>query len=288
MKPSAFDYASPSSIEDAVRLLASRDGAAKVLAGGQSLMPLLAFRLAAPELLVDLKNCKGLDRIDIGNDGVRLGARVRWCDIEVHRPLALAHPLLAASIEHVAHYQVRHRGTVGGSLAHADPASELPGVAIACEAEITIVGSAGTRTVAAQDFFTGVLQTCLEADEIVTELRLPPWPADRRWSFLEFSRRKGDFAMAGVALFYDLDRQGRVENAHVGAIGMSDRPLRLFAVEDGLNGQRLDDATIENAVEIARTSVDPLPDLHAPAAYRASLFATLLGRGLKQSLLRSL
>lgn len=283
MKPPVFEYASPSSLSEAVGLLAGRDGAAKIISGGQSLMPMLAFRLAAPELLVDLKNCAGLDRIEISSNGVQLGAKVRWCDIEENAGLTAAHPLLAKAVEHVAHYQVRNRGTVGGSLAHADPAAELPGIAVTCDAQITILGSAGERVERASDFFTGVLQTTLEPDEIVTAMRLPAWSAQRRWAFLEFARRRGDFALAGVALHYDLDGDGRIVDAHIGGIGVSDKPVRLREAEDILNGQRLDDDLIEKASAVARASVDPLPDIHASPAYRASLLGTLLSRGLKQS-----
>ncbi|MCA1454273.1 xanthine dehydrogenase family protein subunit M [Bradyrhizobium sp. BRP22] len=283
MKPPIFEYASPSTVAEAVALLASKDGNAKVISGGQSLMPMLAFRLATPELLVDLKHLKNLDAISIGEDGVRLGAKVRWCDIESDARLAVSHPLLAEAIKHVAHYQIRNRGTVGGSVAHADPSAEMPGIAMTCGARMTIVGSAGARIEAAADFFTGPLQTSLQPDEILTEVHLPPWPAARRWAFLEFARRKGDFAMAGIALHYDLDGAGRIVDAHVGAIGVADRPIRLAAVEAMLNGNRLDDRLIAAASAKARQSVDPPSDIHAPGAYRAALVATLLARGLKKS-----
>jgi carbon-monoxide dehydrogenase medium subunit len=279
MKPPVFDYASPSTIAAAVGLLASRNGTARVISGGQSLMPMLAFRVCAPELLVDLKD---LDAIHIGEDGVRLGARVRWCDIENDRRLLVSHPLLAEAVRHVAH-QIRNRGTVGGSLAHADPSAEMPGIAVTCDACMTIVGGAGTRVEKAADFFTGPLQTSLELDEIVTEVHLPAWPATRRWAFLEFARRKGDFAIAGIALYYDQDDAGRIAGAHVGAIGIADRPIRLSAAEAVLNGNRLDDELIAKASAAARRSVDPPSGIHAPGAYRAALLATLLARGLKKA-----
>src|SRR5438132_2630957 len=222
MKPPAFDYRAPLTLDEAVALLASDPGA-KLIAGGQSLMPILNFRLAAPSLLVDLRHLPGLDRIDITPDGVRLGAKVRWRDIEDDRRLASAHPLLCAAVAHVAHYQIRNRGTVGGSLAHADPAAELPGIAVTCEGEIDIVGSAGRRSIRATECFTGPLTTALRRDEIITELRLPSWPAGRRWGFEEFALRQGDFALAGIALYDDEDRQCRACNAHVGVIGACSR-----------------------------------------------------------------
>ena len=213
MKAPPFDYACPTTLAEAVALLAAHPDA-KALAGGQSLMPVLNFRLAAPSLLVDLRKVPDLDRIAIGADGVRLGATVRWRDIERDPRLGAAHPLLKEAVAHVAHYQIRNRGTVGGSLAHADPAAELPGIAVACDAEITAIGPKGRRTLKAADFFTGPLSTVLASDELITELRLPPWPAARRWGFMEFARRRGDFAMAGVALFYDRDaRRARAERA---------------------------------------------------------------------------
>lgn len=283
MKPTAFEYAAPSTIDEAVRLLAGADGAAKVIAGGQSLMPMLAFRLAAPELLVDLKRIQGLSDISIDETGIRLGGRVRWCDIERDTRLRQHHPLLAAAVDHIAHYQIRNRGTVGGSLAHADPAAELPGVVLTCDATLKIVGINGTRSRAIDSFFTGPLQTALEPDEIITEVQLPFWPTKRRWSFLEFARRKGDFAMAGVALFYDEDADGLVTRAHTGAIGVADVPIRLTAVEQLLKGGKMNERTISAAAAKARETIDPPSDIHAPAAYRRSLLSTLLERALRQA-----
>jgi carbon-monoxide dehydrogenase medium subunit len=243
---------------------------------------MLAFRLAAPALLVDLKRLQGLNRIGIAEDGVRLGAKVRWCEIDRDESLKGAHPLLVEAVRHVAHYQIRNRGTVGGSLAHADPAAEMPGIAITCEAELTIVGPQGQRVEKASNFFKGALTTSLASDEILTEVKLPPWPAGRRWAFLEFARRRGDFALAGVALFYEL-LAGKITDIRIGAIGVGDIPLRLRAVEAVLNGQTLDERAIEAAAAAARQSVDPPSDIHAPAEYRRALLATLLARALRQS-----
>ena len=283
MKPSAFEYRSPTTLAEAVSLLQSGNGNAKVISGGQSLMPMLAFRLAVPELLVDLKHIPDLNVIRIGDDGVHLGAKVRWCDIASDRRLVRAHPLLAEAITHVAHYQIRNRGTVGGSLAHADPSAEMPGIALTCDAQMMIMGSTGTRIEKASEFFTGPLQTTLEPDEILTEVHLPAWPAARRWAFEEFARRKGDFAMAGVALFYDLDSDGRAVDAHIGAIGVSDCPIRLGAAEAALNGSAIDERTVAAVAAAARSEINPPSDIHAPAAYRRALVGTLLARGLTRS-----
>jgi carbon-monoxide dehydrogenase medium subunit len=283
MKPPRFEYACPTTLGEAVALLASRSGEAKALAGGQSLMPVLAFRLAAPSLLVDLRKLPDLDRITVDDDGVRLGATVRWRDIERDARLGTAHPLLKAAVAHVAHYQIRNRGTVGGSLAHADPAAEMPGIAVACDGEIRIVGPAGARVVKAADFFTGPLSTVLAADELITEIRLPAWPRARAWGFEEFSRRRGDFALAGIALFYDRDANGRAANAHVAVIGACARPHRIAPAEAALNGRAVDEATILAAAAAAAAAVDPPSDLHADADYRRALVEVMVERALKRA-----
>lgn len=284
MKPSAFEYKSPATLSEAVSLLMAGNGNAKLIAGGQSLMPMLAFRLAAPELLVDLKRIRDLDAITITEDGIALGAKVRWCDIAGDQRLATAHPLLAEAIRHVAHYQIRNRGTVGGSMAHADPSAEMPGIALTCDARLEIIGAGGRRVEEAADFFQGLLQTSLAPAEILTSVHLPAWPAARRWAFREFARRKGDFAMAGVALFYDLDERRCAANVHIGAIGVADRPVRLASAEAALNGKPVNENSIAAAVAAARAEMDPPSDIHAPAAYRRSLLGTLLERGLNQSI----
>jgi aerobic carbon-monoxide dehydrogenase medium subunit len=283
MKLPPFDYACPTTLSEAVQLLASRDGDAKALAGGQSLMPMLAFRLAQPALLVDLRKLADLREIRISAKGVALGAMVRWRDIEDDERLVTSHPLLKAAIAHVAHYQIRNRGTVGGSIAHADPAAELPGIAMTCDAEIAVVGKSGAHVIQAADFFQGALTTALTPDEIIVEIRLPAWPAGRRWGFQEFARRRGDFALAGAAVFYDRDERGKACNAHVGVVGVADRPLRLDAVEDVLNGCFIDEATIAKAEAAASAAVDPQDDIHASAAYRRALVGTMVERALKSA-----
>jgi carbon-monoxide dehydrogenase medium subunit len=283
MKLPPLDYACPSTLSEAVKLLAAQDGDAKVIAGGQSLMPMLAFRVAAPKLLVDLRKLKELKEIRIGTDGVRLGAMVRWRDILDDTRLATAHPLLQAAVTHVAHYQIRNRGTVGGSIAHADPAAEMPGIAVTCDAEISVTGPSGSRVIKADDFFVGALTTELSHDEIITEIRLPAWPVKRRWGFQEFARRRGDFAMAAAAVFYDQDAAGKATNSHVGIIGVGDRPRRLTEVEAALNGQTIDEATMERAAEVTSASVDAQEDIHASAAYRRSLAGTMVERALRAS-----
>lgn len=280
MKLPPFEYACPTTVSEAVALLASHDGEAKPLAGGQSLVPMLAFRVASPSLLVDLRKLAELRQIKIADDGVTLGAMVRWREILDDARLRKAHPLLVAAVEHVAHYQIRNRGTVGGSLAHADPAAELPGVVVTCEAKIAVVGKSGGRVIDAANFFEGPLMTALKPDEIITEIRFPAWPAKRRFGFQEFARRRGDFALAAAMLFYDEDG-GRVRNAHVGAIGVGDTPLRLTAVEQAINGNVIDEATLTKAEAAASASVDPHDDIHAGGAYRKALIGVMVERALR-------
>ena len=282
MKLPPFDYACPTTLPEAIQLLASNDDA-KAIAGGQSLVPMLAFRLSQPSLLVDLRKLADLRGIRISDAGVTLGAMVRWRDIEDDERLETAHPLLKAAISHVAHYQIRNRGTVGGSIAHADPAAEMPGIAMTCDAEIAVVGKSGAHVIQAADFFQGALTTALTTDEIIVEIRLPAWPARRRWGFQEFARRRGDFAMAAAAVFYDQDARGKARNAHVGVIGVGDRPLRLTAVEDVLNGESIDEATIAKADAATSAAVEPQDDIHASAAYRRSLVGTMVERALRSA-----
>jgi aerobic carbon-monoxide dehydrogenase medium subunit len=279
MKLPPFEYACPTSISEAVALLASH-GEAKPLAGGQSLVPMMAFRVASPSLLVDLRKLADLRQIKITQDGVTLGAMVRWRDILEDARLKTAHPLLVAAVEHVAHYQIRNRGTVGGSIAHADPAAEMPGIVVTCEAQIAVMGKSGAHSIAAGDFFRGPLMTALKPDEIITEIRLPMWPAKRRFGFQEFARRRGDFAMAAAAVFYD-DDNGKARNAHVGVIGVADCPLRLPSVESVINGRKIDDAVIAKAEAAASAAVDPADDIHSSGAYRKALVGVMVERALK-------
>ena len=285
MKLPQFEYARPDSLRDAVALLASHDGEAKVLAGGQSLVPMMAFRVAQPTLLVDLGRLHELRQITIDGNGVRIGAMVTWRQILDDGRLALAHPLLQAAIGHVAHYQIRNRGTVGGSVAHADPAAEMPAIAQTCDAQIVVSGPNGARTIPAKDFFISALTTSLAADEIITEVRLPRWLESRRWGFQEFARRRGDFALAGVALHYDV-ADGKAANAHLGVFGIGERAQRLAQAEAALNGRSVNETLAAQLGELASTLVDPQEDIHASAPYRRALVGTMAERALLAAIRR--
>ncbi len=210
-----------------------------------------------------------------------LGAMVRWRDILDDERLAAAHPLLRAAVAEVAHYQIRNRGTVGGSIAHADPAAEMPGIAVTCEAEISVRGKSGARVIRAADFFRGPLMTALAPDEIIVEVRLPFWPAGRRWGFQEFARRRGDFALAAAAVFYDEDEGGKARNVRAGAIGVGDTPVRLRTVEQVLEGRAVDEDAIANADAAAASAVNPHDDIHGSSAYRRALTGTMVERALR-------
>jgi carbon-monoxide dehydrogenase medium subunit len=278
MKLPAFEYERPATLEDAIRLLSNQGGTAKIIAGGQSLLPMMAFRLANPDILVDLAGIPRLNEIKINESGVSIGSMVRWRDIEKHPGLATANPLISAAVNYIAHYQIRNRGTIGGSLAHADPAAEMPGIVVTCDGQIEVFGTSVRRRVNAADFFLGPLTTCLAHDEIIEAIHFPPWPAARCWAFDEFSQRRGDFAFAGVALYYDEQPDGTIENAHVGVIGATSMPRRLETVEEALNGKRLDASIVALASKTASESVDPDDDIHASAAYRRALVGTLVER----------
>ncbi len=283
MKPAPFDYVRPGTLPEALSILSQANGDAKPIAGGQSLVPLLALRMTAPRLLVDITRLPELKGIDVTPNGVRLGALVRWRDIESDPELRRQQPLLVEAVKHIAHYQIRTRGTVGGSCAHADPAAEMPAIAITCDAEFEVASLRGVRLISACDFFTGVLTTALEPDELLIALHLPKWPAARRHGFQEFARRSGDFAIAGCALFWDEDQDGRCIAPHVGVFGVGDAALRLQIVEDALSERRLTPDLIARAGELAERAVEPQDDLHAPAAYRRSLIRVLTERALSDA-----
>lgn len=282
MKLPAITYLSPTSVDEAIALLEHHDGDAKILSGGQSLMPMLAFRLASCSILIDIKNITGLNEILVSDQGVSLGARVRWRDIEHSTALSDAHPLLVEAVKHVAHYAIRNRGTVGGSLAHGDPASELPAVAVACGAKVNIRGPSGSRSLDAEDFFLAPLMTALEHNEMIISLDLPLWPGNRRYAVKEFARRKGDFALAGAIVQFEM-KDGCIAMPRIGAFGVCDQPLRLSETEDILSGSHPDAATFARAAAAGVADLDIRSDIHADAEYRRSLLETLIARALNEA-----
>jgi carbon-monoxide dehydrogenase medium subunit len=277
MKPAPFEYARPNTLAEALSFMTLED--AKPIAGGQSLIPLLALRMTAPKLLVDISRITELRGVEFGSEYIKLGALTRWCDVLKNQQLALQHPLLVEAIGHTAHYQIRNRGTVGGSCCHADPSAEMPAIAVTCEAQFEIRSLRGTRIVPADEFFVSVLTTVLEPDELLVSIRLPAWPSDRRYAFQDFSRRTGDFAMAGCVVFWD-EEDGCCVNPHVGVFGVADTPIRVRDVEKVLLNRPVTTDVVVDAVSALREAVIPQDDLHAPSAYRSALLGVLLERAL--------
>jgi carbon-monoxide dehydrogenase medium subunit len=278
VKPAPFVYHAPREIGAVVALLAEHGDEAKVLAGGQSLVPMLALRLAAPGHLVDLGRVDELRALSFAG-GVRVGAGVTQRALERSAPLARACPLLAEALPCIAHPPIRNRGTVCGSLAHADPAAELPAVMVALDATLTARGPSGQRNIAARDFFLSFLGTALEPDEVLTDVYVPPWHPGAGWAFVELSRRSGDFAIAGVAAVVVMVA-GRVTEARLAACGVGSIPLRLSGGETALQGRPLDDGAIDDAAAAAVAELDPPSDVHAPGAYRRHVTRVLVRRAL--------
>jgi carbon-monoxide dehydrogenase medium subunit len=276
LKPAPFEYRRPTSLEEAAALLSKHHGEAKILAGGQTLVPLLNFRLVAPSILVDINEVKGLDRIELRDDELNLGALVRWHQIEASRTIQSANPLLTEAVRHVAHYQIRNRGTWAGSCAHADPAAEFPAVAIVCGARFGVYSTRQTRTIEADDFFVGTLTTVLEFDEILTDVTFPSWPAGRRWAFEEFSLRRGDFAIAGVATL--IDAIGDAVSCRLACFGVGEKPSRLVRAEEIIASEGLSRNAIMRAAEAAAAEVDAQTDIHASSDYRRALVEVLVER----------
>ncbi|MBA0050895.1 xanthine dehydrogenase family protein subunit M [Streptomyces sp. AJS327] len=279
MKPTPFDYSAPRSLPEALALLADEERETKVLAGGQSLIPMLSMRLARPERLVDITRVPGLDRLHVDASGaLRIGAAVRQARVAADPAVREGWPLLAAAISHIGHPPIRHRGTVCGSLAHHDPAAELPSAALALDARLVVAGPGGTRTVDAADFFVATFQTALEPDELLTETVIPPRAGDG-WAFEELARRHGDFATVGVAVTLRRAPDRRtVAAARAVFCGAGPVPVRLPAVENALTGSDAGAAALDAAASAALAGLDPAGDVHATAAYRREAAAHLLVR----------
>jgi carbon-monoxide dehydrogenase medium subunit len=250
----------------------------KILAGGQSLVPILNFRLAAPAVIIDINEIGELDYIALNADGLTLGALTRWHQIETSPQIASANPLLTEAVEHIAHYQIRNRGTWAGSSVHADPAAEFPAVALACGAKFTLVSADGERVLDAEDFFVDALTTAIEPHEILLAVRFPPWPTARKWAFEEFSVRRGDFAIAGIVAIVDPQESG--QSCRLVCFGVGNRQSRLPNAEAVIASDGLTRAAIERAAREAAQEVEAQSDIHASADYRRALVEALVHRAL--------
>ena len=285
MKPPKFDYHAPTTVDEALTLLARYGGDAKLLAGGQSLMPLLNFRLTRPAALVDLNRVGSLAYIREVDGRVHFGAMTRQRAIEFSPVVSGRLPLLTEATRLVGHLPIRSRGTIGGSIAHADPAAEYPAVLAALEGEVVARSSNGERVLKPADFFQTYLTTSLGADEILVEVRMPAMPPGSGYAFEEFSRRHGDFAIVGIAAVITGDRE-RCTSARLATAGAGPVPVRLRAAEHILETQGLGDAAIKMAAARATELVEPDSDIHASAAYRRHLTGVLTERAVRRAIAR--
>ncbi len=279
MKPALFDYVRPTSLEEAVSELAASDGEGKVLAGGQSLVPLLSMRLARPSVLIDLNRIGGLDYILAQDGTLRIGALTRHRSVELSADVRRCAPLVSEALRYVGHVTIRNRGTIGGSVAHADPAAELPSVLRALDAELVAVGPGGERVIPAAEFFLGYLTTALEPDEILSELRIPVQPPGVGVAVVELARRSGDFAL--VAVFGAVTVQdGSCTSARLAVAGTSSEPVRASEAEALLVGNPVNDDLITVAAAAAGAQSGTVGDIHASALYRKDMARLLAKRAL--------
>lgn len=288
MKPASFDYAAPGSVAEAVALLDHPDRETTVLAGGQSLLPMMAMRLARPELVVDLGRIPDLAGISERDGALVFGAMTTKGAVERSELVRRRQPLLHAATRLIGHPQIRSRGTVGGSMAHADPAAEYPAVALVTDGWMRARGPRGERTIPAADFFVAALTTALAEDELLVEVGIPVLPVGTGWAFTELARRHGDFAMAGTALTVRLDPEGCFSDVRVVVFGVGSAPARVTAAEEVLRGERPDPALYRRAGDVVRDTIrNPLADIHASGDYRRHLAGVLTERGLADGVARA-
>lgn len=289
MKPAPFAYHAPDSLEAALELAARHGSDARWLAGGQSLVPAMNFRLVEPAVLLDLNRLSELDYVEkTQQGGLRIGAMARQRRVERDPVVARLCPLLADVMPYVAHPQIRNRGTVGGSMVHADPAAELPVVAVALDAVFHVRSAEGERSIPAADFFQGLFTVELTPGEILVEVEIPPWPAGAGWSFLEVARRHGDYALAGVVALLSLGEDGLCRRARLFYLNVGDRPIGARKAVRQLEGERVTDEAIAAAAHTAATEeIDPIADVHASVGYQRHLARVLTARALRQALARA-
>jgi CO/xanthine dehydrogenase FAD-binding subunit len=287
MKPPPFEYEDPRTVEETLALLAEHGEDAKILAGGQSLVPLLNFRLARPEILVDINNVGELDYLRFANGVLRIGALLRQSTLERSDEAAAAVPLLRESVRLVGHAQIRNRGTVGGSIAHADPAAELPAAMAALGARFRVRSQRGERLLDSEGLFVTHLTTALEADELLTEIEVPVPESGTGSAFVEFARRHGDFALGGAAVLVRLADDGSCRGASVALLAAAATPVRAHAAEELLTGRRLDEETAREAAALAVKDIRPTGDIHGSSEYRRGLIEALTRRALLGAAVRA-
>jgi carbon-monoxide dehydrogenase medium subunit len=288
MKPAPFEYFAPATLDEALELLHEHGDEAKILAGGQSLMPLMNLRLARPRVIVDINRLKSLENIAATADGgLAIGALARQRAVERSALVREHNPLLAAAMPLIGHFQIRSRGTFGGSIAHADPAAELPALSLLLGCQFSLARKGGVRVVPATEFFPGYLATAIEPGEILTEIRVPKWRAGSAWAIDEIARRKGDFALVGVALRAEPDDGGTLEDVAIVMFGVGGKPQLINSAEALLKGRRVDQAVLRAFGQAVAEELDPDSDIHASADYRKEVGGVLARRVLESALARS-
>lgn len=287
MKPAPFQYRAPETLDEALALLAQHGDSAKVLAGGQSLVPMMNFRIVSPSILIDLNRLSELDFIREDAGGLAIGAMTRQRQLERDRMIAQQTPLLAETMPFVAHPQIRNRGTVGGSLAHADPAAELPAVMVALGAKFRLASQKGERIVPAADFFQGLFATALDPIELLTEVKLPRMSPNMGYSFQESCRRHGDFAIAGVACTITLDKQGVCRDARIVYLGLGTQPIDARAAAKQMIGAMPTTQAVQDAAYAADAEIEPSADMHASVEFRRHLARVLTRRALETAAARA-
>ncbi len=287
MKPAEFKYFDPTSVGEAISLLQQYGDEAKILAGGQSLVPMMNFRVARPKVLIDINKLEGLSYIRQENGEIAIGALTREREVETSALVREKCPILPEAISHIGHMPIRTRGTIGGSLVHADPSAEIPTVICALGGSMKVVGPSGERSLGPEEFFLTYLTSSLGPDEILIEVRVPLLARNTGWSFSELSRRHGDFAIVAVACILGLGKDGRCERAAIAMGGVAPTPIRAGEAEDALVGQALGEAILEEASRLAAEATEPESDYHASAEYRRDMARVFVLRGLKEALKRA-
>ena len=285
MKPAPFEYFAPVELHEALDLLERYGDEAKILAGGQSLMPLMNLRLARPGLIIDINRLSSLDTITVTPEGgLTIGALTRQRALERSKIVQEQNPILAAAMPLIGHFQIRNRGTIGGSLVHADPAAELPAVSLLLGAEFLLRSKSAVRVVPAAEFFLSYLATATRPAELLTEIRLPKWPSGEAWAVQEIARRKGDFALIGVALRAELDAEETIQKAVIVMFGVDSKPLRMERAEAILKGRRISETFLRELSGVVAEELQPDSDIHASAAYRKEVGGVLVRRALESAL----
>lgn len=288
MKPANFKYFCPDTVDEATSLLATHAGSAKIIAGGQSLIPMMNFRVVRPEVLIDIGRLLDLDYLKEGPAGTLIaGSRTRHHTFQTDPLVTKLFPIIPAAMNHVAHVAIRNRGTIGGSLTHADPAAEWPMLALLLDATIELRSLRGARRLSAENFFLGSLTSAVEEDELLTQLTFPGLPANTGWAFDEVSRRPGDFALAACGVVLEAG-DGCVRSARIGMMGVGEMPLRAHEAEQMLLGKRLDDTLAAEVASVACAALAPPLDLHGSPEYRRHLATVLTERCLKAAWARTL